>query len=123
MISYNAPRSRPATILLLLALCASAGWGAAAAERFFVYNLTTSTEFTGVFLAPAGTENWGANQALNDKDKSLETSERLPLSGISRGVFDIKLQDRKGHICVKHDVDLTRDTSFDIRDSDLVDCR
>jgi len=110
-------------ILLLLASCVSAGSGAAAADRFFVYNLTTSTEFTGLFLAPAGTENWGANQALNDKDKSLETSERLPLTGISRGVFDVKLQDRKDHTCVKRGVDLRRDTSFEIRDADLVDCR
>jgi len=112
---------RATTILLLLALCVSAGVGAAA-DRFFVYNLTTSTEFTGVFLAPVGTETWGANQALNDKDKSLETSERLPLIGISRGKFDVKLQDRKGHVCVKRGVDLTRDTSFDIRDADLAGC-
>ena len=110
-------------ILLLLASCVSAGSGAAAADRFFAYNLTTSTEFTGLFLAPAGTDNWGANQALNDKDKSLETSERLPLTGISRGVFDVKLQDRKDHTCVKRGVDLKRDTSFEIRDTDLVDCR
>jgi hypothetical protein len=109
-------------LLPLLALCVSAGSGAAA-ERFFVYNLTTSTEFTGVFLAPAGTENWGANQALNDKDKSLETSERLALTGISHGSFDVKLRDRKGHTCVKRGVDLARDTTFDIRDEDLADCR
>ncbi len=106
-----------------LALCAFVTFGAAAADRFFAYNLTTSTEFTGVYLAPAGTENWGPNQALNDKDKSLETSERLALTGIGRGRFDVKLQDRKGHTCVKRDVDLARDTSFDIRDGDLVDCR
>ncbi|MBN9560328.1 MAG: hypothetical protein J0H14_06295 [Alphaproteobacteria bacterium] len=122
MTSSRCSRPRATTILLLLGLCASAG-ASAAAERFFVYNLTTSTEFTGVFLAPAGTEKWGANQALNDKDKSLETSERLPLTGISRGKFDVKLQDRKGHVCVKRGVDLTQDTSFDIRDTDLADCR
>ncbi len=95
----------------------------AAADRFFAYNLTTSTEFTGLFLAPAGTENWGANQALNDKDKSLDASERLLLTGIAHGRFDVKLRDRKGRTCVKRDVDLTRDTSFDIRDDDLADCR
>jgi hypothetical protein len=109
--------------ILLLALFASVAFGAAAADRFFAYNLTTSTEFTGVYLAPTGTEKWGPNQALNDKDRSLEASERLTLTGIGRGRFDVKLQDRKGHTCVKHGVDLSRDTSFDIRDADLVDCR
>jgi hypothetical protein len=119
--SSRCSKRRATTILLLLALGASTRVGAA--DRFFIYNLTTSTEFTGVFLAPAGTENWGANQALNDKDKSLETSERLPLTGISHGMFDVKLQDRKGHVCVKHGVDLARDTSFDVRDADLAACR
>lgn len=122
MTSSRCSRLTSTTILLLLTLCAAVQVGTAA-ERFFVYNLTTSTEFTGVFLAPAGTEKWGPNQALNDKDKSLETSERLPLIGISHGMFDVKLQDRKGHVCVKHGVDLARDTSFDIRDADLADCR
>lgn len=96
---------------------------AAAAERFFVYNLTTSTEFTGVFLAPAGTQNWGANQALNDKDHSLDVTERLSITGIAHGRFDVKLQTEKGGTCVKSNVDLTKETSFDIRDTDIAGCR
>jgi hypothetical protein len=95
----------------------------AAADRLFVYNQTTSTEFTGVYLAPAGTEAWGRNQALNDRDGSLETSERLPITGLSRGRFDVRLVDRKGHSCVLPGVDLTRETSFEIRDGDLARCR
>ena len=106
----------------LLAAVAACG-GAGAAERFFAYNLTTATEFTGVFLAPAGSQDWGPNQALNDKDHSLETSERLPLTGIARGRFEVKLETRKGRSCIKHDVDLTRETSFDIHDADLAGCR
>lgn len=94
-----------------------------AADRFFVYNLTTSTEFTGVFLAPAGTEAWGPNQALNDKDHSLEVTERLPVTGITHGRFDVKLQTGKGRSCVKHDVDLTRESTFEIRDGDIGGCR
>jgi hypothetical protein len=35
--------------------------------------MTTRTHFSGVHLAPAGTQNWGPNQAFNDPDKPLET--------------------------------------------------
>ncbi|MCW3473249.1 hypothetical protein [Limobrevibacterium gyesilva] len=113
---------RALRLALLLGVACTAG-NAAAADRFFAYNLTTTTDFAGVYLAPAGTEHWGPNQALNDKDKSLDRSERLSLTGIARGKFDVKLVDSKGHICVKRDVDLTRDLIFEIRDADVASCR
>jgi hypothetical protein len=96
--------------------------GAAAADRFFMYNLTTSTTFTGVFLAPAGTVQWGTNQTLNDKDHEIEPSERLPIKGIGRGLFDVRLIDRKGRVCVTHGVDLRMETTFETRDKNLTDC-
>ena len=95
---------------------------ASAADRFFAYNLTETTTFTGVFLAPEGTGQWGANQALNDKDKEVDPSERLPIKDIARGVFDVKLIDRRGRACIVHGVDLRKDTTFEIRESDLKDC-
>jgi hypothetical protein len=100
-----------------------AGDAASAADRFFAYNLTTSTTFTGVYLAPAGSGRWGANQALNDRDGAIDPSERLAIKDIARGRFDVKLVDRAGHVCIRHDVDLSGDTTFDIRDADLADCR
>lgn len=109
--------------VLLAALCFPPPFAATAGDRFFAYNLTTSTDFVGVFLAPAGTVAWGANQALNDRDKALDPSERLAITGIARGLFDLKLQDRHGRICIKYGIDLTTDSTFDIRDSDLADCR
>jgi hypothetical protein len=96
---------------------------AAGADRFFLYNLTTSTTFTGVYLAPAGTDRWGSNQALNDKDKVLDPSERLAIKDIARGQFDAKLVDKSGRTCIRRGVDLRQDTTFDIRDGDLTDCR
>ncbi len=110
-------------VLQVACMLVAASCGAAAAgERFFVYNLTTSTEFTGVFLAPAGTQSWGSNQALNDKDHSLDVTERLSITGIEHGQFDVKLQTEKGRTCVKSNVDLTKETSFDIRDTDIAGC-
>jgi hypothetical protein len=108
---------------LLFAEFCCAGFQALAADRFFLYNLTTSTTFTGVYLAPAGSDRWGSNQALNDKDKAIEPSERLAIKDIARGRFDAKLVDRKGRTCIRRGIDLRQDTTFDIRDSDLADCR
>ena len=96
--------------------------GAFAADRFFGFNETTATVFTGVYLAPEGTAAWGPNEALNDKDKVWDTGERLPIKGVSRGRFDLKMVDRAGRVCIKHGLDLTRDLTFDVRDGDLADC-
>lgn len=106
-----------AALLLLLPAAAPA------ADRLFVYNQTTATEFTGVYLAPEGTQDWGRDQALNDKDHSLQTSERLPITDLRHGRFAVNLVDRKGRTCLLPAVDLTKDSSFEIRDGDLAGCR
>jgi hypothetical protein len=106
---------------MLGAGCAT-GAAAAAPVRFFMYNLTTSTTFTGVFLAPAGSVAWGGNQALNDKDKAIDPSERLPIKNVGRASYDVKLIDRSGRACIGHGIDLRTDTTFEIRDRDLTDC-
>ncbi len=108
--------------LIWLPLTIAVALPASAADRFFVYNLTDSTTFTGLYLAPAGSGQWGTNQTLNDKDKAIDPSERLPIKGVSRGVFDVKLVDGKGRVCIAHGIDLTKDTTFEIRDSNLTDC-
>lgn len=96
---------------------------AQAADRFAVFNSTTGTTFSGVYLAPAGTTSWGANQTLSEHDHTLEPSERLRLTGITRGVYDVRLVDAAGHSCIKRGVDLTHEMSFEIRESDLAACR
>ena len=88
-------------------------------ERFFVYNLTTASDLNGLYLAPAGTTDWGPNQALNDKDHQVEPTERLAVKGIAHGRYDVRAVTTTGHECVKKSVDLTHDTSFDIRDADM----
>jgi hypothetical protein len=115
------PRLGAVCLSLVVAL-SCVGLPAAAADRFFLYNMTTSTTFTGVYLAPAGSDRWGSNQALNDKDKAVDPSERLAIKDIARGRFDAKLVDPKGRTCIRRDIDLSQDTTFDIRDTDLTDC-
>ncbi|MGH7072412.1 MAG: hypothetical protein ACREFO_20730 [Acetobacteraceae bacterium] len=81
------------------------------------------TSFTGVYLAPAGTATWGPNQALNDDDKELDFGERLTLTGLNPGIYDVKLIDKDGRACIMHKVDLAKAASFEIRDADLSDCK
>jgi hypothetical protein len=109
--------------VLLAILCALTASRAVAADRFLGFNETTATVFTGVYLAPAGTTTWGPNEALNDKDKTWEAGERLTIKSVSRGMFDLKLIDHAGRVCIKHGLDLSKDTTFEVRDQDLLDCQ
>jgi hypothetical protein len=65
------------SVLLLVSTAVPFQLASAQGQKFFAYNNTTRTDFTGVYMAPAGTGNWGPNQALNDKDKALDTGERF----------------------------------------------
>ena len=107
--------------LLTAALLATAAHAADAPrpERFFVYNLTAASDLNGIYLAPAGTTDWGPNQALNDKDHEVEPTERLAIKGIAHGLYDVRAVTTTGHECIKKSVDLTHETTFDIRDADL----
>jgi len=65
-------------------------------------------------LAPVGTQNWGADQCLNDPDHSVDFDERLPIAGIVTGHYDIKLTDSSGRTCVIKDVAVKAGTVFAI---------
>jgi hypothetical protein len=110
-------------LILALSLGSWSQPSMAAGQKYFAYNNTVRTDFKGVYLAPAGTQDWGPNQALNDKDKSLEAAERLPLKGVSPGRYDVRLVTADGRTCVLRNVDLTRDNSFEVRDAQLAECR
>jgi hypothetical protein len=107
----------------LVALAVAASVSANAGTNYFAYNSTAVTTFTGVYLAPTGTTQWGTNQALNDDDKELDFGERLTLTGLNPGLYDVKLVDQKGRTCIMHRVDMTKETSFEIRDASLTDCK
>ena len=51
-----------------------------------LWNLTTAT-ITGFELSPAGKNDWGPNQTLNDKDKEVDHDERLRITGVSRAAM------------------------------------
>jgi hypothetical protein len=96
------------------------GWPA---ERMQFWNLTGTT-ITKLYLAPAGTTKWGPDQCANDKDGSVDPDERLKLTGLSAGRYDIKLTDKGGRTCVIKDVTLQTGTAyaFSLSEADLKDC-
>ena len=125
-------RSNLATALaacLLVAAAASTATadddakGAKKAKMKF-WNLT-GVELVEVVLAPAGTDKFSANQAANDDDKSVETDERVGLTGIAAGKYDVRVKDKAGRVCLVKNVEV-KDTgpySFSLEADQLTDCK
>lgn len=109
------------TIGVALLLCTAAS--AHGAERLRFWNLTGVT-LSELYLAPAGTTQWGANQCKNDKDGTVDHDERLAITGISPGKYDVKLADKTGRVCTVQNVEVVsgRPYAFSLSDKDLTNC-
>ncbi|HEY0421682.1 MAG TPA: hypothetical protein VGC80_19345 [Acetobacteraceae bacterium] len=107
-------------ILLLLALAA---FPAQAAERLSFWNLTADT-ITSLTMAPAGTNRFGPNQCTNDKDGTVDHDERLRLSGIEPGRYDVRLTDKRGRSCLVRNVEVKSGGryAFSLSEQDLTEC-
>ncbi|WP_246725357.1 hypothetical protein [Beijerinckia sp. L45] len=104
---------------LTLFLFAVGSAEAAKATRF--WNLTANT-ITKFELAPAGTQNFGADQAKNDKDGAVDHDERLKIIGVTSGAYDVRLADSKGRTCVVKNVAVKEGDVFSIEENQLTDC-
>lgn len=95
-----------------------------ASERLRFWNLTGFT-IKQLRLAPAGTTNWGPNQCRNDPDGVVDADERLTLTDVVPGRYDVELRDKKGRICVVRNVEVLagKPYAFSISEDDLTDCR
>jgi hypothetical protein len=111
-----------ACFVAVIPVCAIAAFGSAAKLRF--WNLTATT-ITELYLAPAGSEQYGPNQCLNDPDKAVDGDERLALTGVEPGHYDVKLTDKNKRHCVLHNVELKADGpyAFAIGEDDLKACK
>ena len=85
------------------------------------WNLThhTISEFQ---LAPAGTTKWGENQCKNDKDGTVDSDERLRITGIEPGRYDARIKDVSGRVCFARNIDIKTGAIFSIEERDLADC-
>ena len=98
--------------------------GSMAAGKLRFWNQTTST-IVDLRLAKAGTDAWGPNQCENDKDKSVDSDERLDLTGIEPGRYDVKLVEKSHRRCLVRGVEVKAGGpyAFAIAQEDLKDCQ
>jgi hypothetical protein len=110
------------TLLALVTLIAL-GTAGLAAQGMRFWNLTSFTVYR-LQLAPSGTQAWGPNQCDNDPDKSVDPDERLKIVGVAPGRYDVRLADKRGRVCLAHNVEVRSGGSyaFSVSDKDLVDC-
>ncbi|WP_020174460.1 hypothetical protein [Methyloferula stellata] len=87
-----------------------------------VWNLTSQT-ITNLQLAPAGTTNFGENQCLNDKDKEVEHDERVRVTNVETGSYDVKVGYEDGRTCLVKGVAVEVGKVFSIEDKDLTGCK
>jgi hypothetical protein len=85
------------------------------------WNLTSAT-ISGFQLSPAGKNEWGPNQTLNDKDKEVDHDERLRITGVLPGRYDARVSYPNSRRCFVRDIEIKADAVFSISDKDLKDC-
>jgi len=107
--------------VLAFALFATSSIGLAAERPMRFWNLTpfTIAEF---YLAPAGTDNWGANQCKNDRDGTVDANERLRITDTPPGMYDARFKDVNGRVCLARNLKLEAGEIFSIEERDLTFC-
>ena len=113
-------RSSTAVVFLLAWVAGTTGSFAADKPPQF-WNLTTST-VTGLELSKSGKNAFQSNQTVNDPDGMVEHDERLKLTGVESGVYDLRLTLKNGRTCFVRNVNIRPGKPFSIEDKDLADC-
>ena len=111
---------RIAVLSVLLSAAVATG---AQAQTLKFWNLTTEV-ISELKLAEPGTNKWGKNQTLNDKDKTVEPDERLKLTDVTPGTWDVSVKTKKGKACVFRNLTLsgTDAYAFSISEDELTKC-
>jgi hypothetical protein len=113
--------TRMAKRAALMALLCAAVPTAAIAKNTQFWNLTANT-ITSLQLSPAGKNDWGENQTDNDSDHSVDHDERLKITGVASGAYDVKFVDQSGRICIVTNIRVKEGLVFSIDEKDLQDC-
>lgn len=116
---------RPAKILNVLSVLIAVGYGRCAVAqdgkgiRFWNLTLHTITSFR---MSPAGENRWGPEQCQNDRDGAVDHDERLRITGIAPGAYDVKLEDKTGRRCIVRNIAVQAGAIFSIEERELTDC-
>jgi hypothetical protein len=93
----------------------------ASAKDTQFWNLTANT-ITSLQLSPTGKNEWGRNQADNDRDHTVDHDERLKITDTEAGTYDVKFADKSGRTCVVPNVQIKAGAIFSIDEKQLKDC-
>ena len=94
---------------------------AAEAKGIRFWNLASVT-IAKLYMSPAGANKYGANQCENDRDGTVSPDERLKVTNIEAGSYDVKLADTKGKVCIVKNIKVEAGKVFSIEDKDLTTC-
>jgi hypothetical protein len=106
---------------LILALSATASVHAADSGVTRFWNLTGET-ITRLQLAPTGTSEWGPDQCHNDPDGSVDFDERLKITGVASGRYDVKFTDKTSRTCTVTGVEVQAGKVFSLGTEALAHC-
>jgi hypothetical protein len=87
-----------------------------------LWNLTLYT-LTKVQLSPAGQAAWGKNQCENDPDGTVDHNERVRITGIAAGRYDLKVADEIGRVCIVRNVEVEDGKMLTIEEKQLTECQ
>lgn len=110
------------TLLIAGAMAFALGGPALAKDkptRF--WNLTMYT-VKNLQLSPAGKNEFGPNQCKNDKDGTVDHDERVNVTGVAAGRYDVKLADVTGRSCLIKNVAVKPGAVFVVEEKQLTDC-
>jgi len=107
--------------LVALVLVATSDAVTAQSRPTRFWNLTRHT-ISELYLAPAGSTDFGPNQCKNDKDGTVDPDERLRITGITSGTYDAKLTDVEGRRCLVRGLKVEVGEVFSIEEKDLTEC-
>ena len=108
-------------MFMVLALAAMSSLASAQGRPTRFWNLTRHT-ISEFYLAPAGTTSWGPNQCKNDKDGTVDPDERLRITRVAPGSYDIKLKDVSGRTCLVRSIKVEAGEIFSIEENELTSC-
>jgi len=111
---------RAALVALTLGLALAAALAADRKPTRF-WNLTANTIVT-LQMSPAGLGAWGRDQCENDRDHEVDHDERLRITDIAPGRYDVRFRDKTGRVCVVKNIEVKDGEVFSIEEKDLTGC-
>jgi hypothetical protein len=111
---------RAALVVLALVLSLSPSL-AADRKPTRLWNLTMNT-IVSLQMSPAGQQAWGRDQCENDRDHEVDHDERLRITDIAPGRYDVRFKDKTGRVCVVKDLDVQDGAIISIEEKELSDC-